>query len=370
MRDDLSKLPLPSSAKKYARMTASDLGDDWSKKVDMYVNMAADVTNQADRKQGFKNKDGAGKVPHAFKESAEAIVGQLLGEQLIAWHSSPDVFRKFNTDLEGAHFGTWEQANNLHKPGKRPPKPYILNIQNPLRIRDMGVWHLDGIATELLMRDVITQAEYDAIREEYLWTDQRGFAKLKEILVAKGYDGFVYENEQEGERDSYVAFYSDQIRPYRSASRADMRLESESDRVYDAVFARWERDANEVTVADGEAGRGIYGFFENDKQLHDHYGAASNREGSRLVKFRLKPGCYVVDLRKPKTIQTIAKYAKSIGSGIKVSLETMERAYWSLTWYYDNVIPEAAGYIVPHFTPNTHSAQVVIKDPDQIEFIE
>lgn len=78
MRDDLAKLPLPKSAKRYARMKASDLGDNWSKKVDMYMDMAADLTNQS--KEGFKNKDASGKVKHAFKESAESIVKALLGE--------------------------------------------------------------------------------------------------------------------------------------------------------------------------------------------------------------------------------------------------------------------------------------------------
>lgn len=78
MRDDLSKLPLPKSAKKYARMTSKDLGSNWSKKVDMYMDMAADLTNQS--KEGFKNKDASGKVKHAFKESAERIVARLLGE--------------------------------------------------------------------------------------------------------------------------------------------------------------------------------------------------------------------------------------------------------------------------------------------------
>lgn len=76
MRDDIDKLPLPKSAKKYARMTSKDLGDNWSKKVDMYVDMAADLTNQS--KEGFKNKDASGPVKHAFKESAEQIIARLL----------------------------------------------------------------------------------------------------------------------------------------------------------------------------------------------------------------------------------------------------------------------------------------------------
>ena len=78
MRDDLDKLPLPKSAKKYARLKSSDLGSDWSKKVDTYMDMAADLTNQ--NKEGFKNKDASGKVKHAFKESVIRAVARLLGE--------------------------------------------------------------------------------------------------------------------------------------------------------------------------------------------------------------------------------------------------------------------------------------------------
>lgn len=75
MRDDLSKLPLPKSAKKYARMTSKDLGSNWSKKVDMYMDMAADLTNQS--KEGFKNRDASGKVKHAFKESDDSLLREL-----------------------------------------------------------------------------------------------------------------------------------------------------------------------------------------------------------------------------------------------------------------------------------------------------
>jgi len=87
VRDDIDKLPLPKSAKKYARMTSKDLGSNWSKKVDMYMDMAADVTNQADRKQGFKNKDASGKVKHAFKEG-------LLG---------PDDMEQMSSSVETEH---------------------------------------------------------------------------------------------------------------------------------------------------------------------------------------------------------------------------------------------------------------------------
>lgn len=132
------------------------------------------------------------------------------------------------------------------------------------------------------------------------------------------------------------------------------------------ALARWELQPDDLTWAAGEAGDGIYAFFDNDHELDKHY----QEEGRRRVRFFLHSGEVLVDLRRPAIIAEIAAYARSIGSGIRVTHETMERAYWSLTWYYETRIPHAAGYIVPHITPTTRSAQVVIKKREAIELCE
>ena len=80
MRDDIDKLPLTGAAKRYARMTSKTLGQNWRKKTDMFMDMVASTTNQS--KEGFHNRDAAGKVPHAMKGMAEAVVGSLLDEGL------------------------------------------------------------------------------------------------------------------------------------------------------------------------------------------------------------------------------------------------------------------------------------------------
>jgi hypothetical protein len=72
MRDDLPDLPLAKASKKYARLTSKDLGSDWSKKVDMFMDMISAETNQP--KEGFRNIDAAGKVPHAIKEASQAAL--------------------------------------------------------------------------------------------------------------------------------------------------------------------------------------------------------------------------------------------------------------------------------------------------------
>jgi hypothetical protein len=79
VRDDIDKLPLTRAAKRYARLKSSDLGSNWSRKVDFYLDMVASTTNQS--KEGFRNRDAAGKVPHAMKGMAEAVVESLLGDE-------------------------------------------------------------------------------------------------------------------------------------------------------------------------------------------------------------------------------------------------------------------------------------------------
>jgi hypothetical protein len=114
MRDDIGSLPLPKSAKAYARMTSKDLGDDWSKKVDMYLKMAGDTSNQGTdgfprtgtgkkalgrvnkgAKKGFPNIDGFGeKVQHTFSEDlageiarAATAKDELLQRIRATWES-------------------------------------------------------------------------------------------------------------------------------------------------------------------------------------------------------------------------------------------------------------------------------------------
>jgi hypothetical protein len=76
VRDDIEKLPLSKSTKRYARMTSTALGQNWSRKVDMFMDMVADTTGQ--EKEGFRNRDAAGKVPHSMKGMAEDVVESLL----------------------------------------------------------------------------------------------------------------------------------------------------------------------------------------------------------------------------------------------------------------------------------------------------
>lgn len=75
MRDDLKKLPLPPEAKSYARRKGLAA---MKKQPQSFINMVAAVTDQKDKKRGFKNTDEVGTVPKAIKEAARAIVTCLV----------------------------------------------------------------------------------------------------------------------------------------------------------------------------------------------------------------------------------------------------------------------------------------------------
>lgn len=153
-------------------------------------------------------------------------IEQHIGESFTGYHSSPYSFGKFDTRKEGAHFGTHEQASNLNKPGKKAPKAYELNIQNPLRMPDIGGWnHFSNLHANLHRMDIITDQEASEAWEAWNQSDDAGWEALKQILLKKGYDGIVYENEQEGEGDSYIAFWANQIKPVRKVQ--EQRLSNE-----------------------------------------------------------------------------------------------------------------------------------------------
>ena len=74
MRDDIDKLGLPRSAKKYARRKASDGA--MERQPDEYIRVQAEVTNQP--RKGFQNRDTSQNAEHTFKEEAQRVVADML----------------------------------------------------------------------------------------------------------------------------------------------------------------------------------------------------------------------------------------------------------------------------------------------------
>lgn len=96
MRDDINKLPLPHEAKAYARRSGMRT---LKRQPQQFINMVAAVTDQKDKKHGFKNSDEVGRVPSAIKESAARIVRFLIEDD-----DDPEDFAvwKFAEEPDGA----------------------------------------------------------------------------------------------------------------------------------------------------------------------------------------------------------------------------------------------------------------------------
>lgn len=76
MRDDISSLPLPAAAKRYARGRGMKF---LRAKPQNYINMVAAVTGQQKRKRGFRNEPRRGtKVTHQIKDDAAKLASALL----------------------------------------------------------------------------------------------------------------------------------------------------------------------------------------------------------------------------------------------------------------------------------------------------
>lgn len=138
----------------------------------------------------------------------------------VVFHATTHDFDVFDTskgDL-GAHFGTLDQANHVAQNrlgGMAHIMPVWLNISNPLRLKDVGSFHADGIARQLEAKGLLPRGEGKRIEKEIdaNWRLRDKFDPIvRSAIESAGYDGVVYKNSQEGEGDSYIAFKASQIK--------------------------------------------------------------------------------------------------------------------------------------------------------------
>lgn len=162
-----------------------------------------DVPNIFERLSASANKLGV------TKQLAEKV--RSLHRQAKSKIESPSktelAFNVFETPSEGIelgiHFGSEKQAEMFGE-----PFPFYLNLNNLLRLPDLGNWAYEKVLHEARKRGVtISNAEYAEVVNA---TDNN--EALRQLLIAKGFDGIVYKNEAEGSGDSYIAFNPTQIK--------------------------------------------------------------------------------------------------------------------------------------------------------------
>lgn len=159
-------------------------------------------------------------APDHPKWNKDSKVPQLV------FHATNKVFDRFDTskgDL-GAHFGNLTQASRISQQrcgGFEQGARIItaqLNITNPLRFKDVGSFHSDGISLQLEKIGLLPKGDGKRI---HLACDQNWRLRkeydpvLRKIIIEAGYDGVVYANTQEGPGDSFIALEAEQIRIIR-----------------------------------------------------------------------------------------------------------------------------------------------------------
>ncbi|MEN6535028.1 MAG: hypothetical protein ABFD89_15290 [Bryobacteraceae bacterium] len=112
----------------------------------------------------------------------------------------------------GIHVGTTrEQAENAARNFKDKQagwnvKQYALNVKNPLRLNDNDVYGARSMAEALTARGMMDNAEAMSIRDT-----PEDAQKVIDAIKSKGYDSIVYQNDAEGEGDSYVVLDQGQL---------------------------------------------------------------------------------------------------------------------------------------------------------------
>ncbi len=146
----------------------------------------------------IKNDDGTPKAVYHFTDNMEF-----------------DVFAKGDI---GFHFGNETQAaargSILNKKGRTITA--YLDIKSPLIIpSDIMCWRPRNLAFRLFCDGIISEGDFDTISEldntETYEYDAPAAVELRRILSEKGYDGIVYQNMFEGDGESYIAFYPEQV---------------------------------------------------------------------------------------------------------------------------------------------------------------
>ncbi|MGQ0543926.1 MAG: ADP-ribosyltransferase-containing protein [Betaproteobacteria bacterium] len=174
------------------------------------------------------------------------------GTPKVVYHGTVNRFDNFGETGKrqrafGFHFGSLSQAEyfaGFDCDGTGPSwsggniRPVYLRIESPLRTPDIyvrGTERVDEIVEWLIQNGVLSRSE-----GRHIWrarSIRQSYVRAIDAIEAAGYDGIVYENDQEGgtadiNEDSYVVFWPHQIKsvfevPGRTAL-LDQRLEKPS----------------------------------------------------------------------------------------------------------------------------------------------
>ncbi len=112
----------------------------------------------------------------------------------------------FNTFIPGefgVHFGNEGAASMFGT-----VFPFYVMITKLFRTEDLGTWDYQNVLRSARKSGIsISEKEYDDV-----FNSQDEQLAARKLLLGKGYDGIVYQNEVEGRGDSYIIFSSNQAK--------------------------------------------------------------------------------------------------------------------------------------------------------------
>ena len=160
-----------------------------------------------------------GLTPSEEQSLEGTVVTNDDGTPKAVYHFTENMdFDTFGEGDIGFHFGSQAQslkrASDLKQTG-RTIKAFLA-IKNPIRIpMDIMSWQAAHVALKLQSEDYITEEQYNAIHDLQVKSggtyNTPAAQELRRILNDKGYDGIVYDNHHEGDGESYIAFYPEQV---------------------------------------------------------------------------------------------------------------------------------------------------------------
>lgn len=128
------------------------------------------------------------------------------------YHASPNQFVTFDvtkSDL-GPHFGNLEQAVYVIQKrlgGNGFLYKTKIKVYNPLNLKDVGSFHADNIADQLLKKKLISKQDYAKYTETDAWRNRKSYnQEIRGKLIERGYDSVRYQNEHEGRGVCIIPF--------------------------------------------------------------------------------------------------------------------------------------------------------------------
>lgn len=176
-------------------------------KIDEYFN---------DDKSSRKDITGKNVPQTVLNATQNSVVKNEHGQLIPLYHGTYQDFDKFEKGDIGFHFGSFSQAlerlNSKDGDVRRFIKAY-LNITKPVVIEsDFFGWNAKQIVQALEQNGFISPNEAHEILKISLNDNDAGNTSLRSLLVQKGYDGIIYNNDKEAVNGkSYVVFDDSQI---------------------------------------------------------------------------------------------------------------------------------------------------------------